>query len=67
MNKENETKVKKTILNSKTKRTITYIVLIVVTIYVCYAVYLLVKQPTDTFTIKEGELYQEETDIRIYC
>lgn len=66
MNKENETKAKKPILNSKNKRTIIYIVLIIVTIYVCYAVYLLVKQPTDTFTVKEGELYQEERDTRIH-
>ena len=32
-------------------------------IYVAYAIYLLVKQPTNIFTIEEGKLYQEETDI----
>lgn len=32
-------------------------------LYVAYAIYLLVKQPTNIFTIEEGKLYQEETDI----
>lgn len=32
-------------------------------LYVVYAIYLLVKQPTNIFTIEEGKLYQEETNI----
>ena len=37
--------------------------LIAITIYIVYAIYLLVKQPTNIFTIEEGKLYQEEIDI----
>lgn len=32
-------------------------------IYIGYTIYLLIKQPTDIFTIEEGKLYLEETDI----
>lgn len=48
---------------SKKKKIIIYITLVIITIYVVYAIYLLIKQPTDTFTVEEGKLYQEETDI----
>ena len=34
-----------------------------VVIYVFYTIYLLIKQPTDVFTLEEGTLYSEETDI----
>ena len=40
-----------------------YITLAAISIYFVYAIYLLVKQPTDIFTVEEGKLYQEETDI----
>lgn len=39
------------------------ITLVAILCYVAYAIYLLVKQPTNIFTIEEGKLYQEETDI----
>ena len=39
------------------------ITLVAILFYVAYAIYLLVKQPTNIFTIEEGKLYQEETDI----
>lgn len=45
------------------KKIMIYITLIVILLYIAYAIYLLVKQPTDIFTIEEGKLYQEETDI----
>ena len=32
-------------------------------IYLLYTIYLLIKQPTNVFTIEEGKLYKEETDI----
>ena len=47
----------------KKKKIIVYLVLIAISIYVVYALYLLVKQPTNVFTIEEGKLYQEETNI----
>lgn len=48
---------------SQKKKIILYIALLAILIYIAYAMYLLVKQPTDTFTIEEGKLYQEETVI----
>lgn len=45
------------------KKIILYIVLLVVVVYLLYTVYLLVKQPTNIFTLEEGTLYSEETDI----
>ena len=35
----------------------------VLVIYLLYVIYLLIKQPTNVFTIEEGKLYKEETDI----
>lgn len=49
--------------NQNKKKVVIYIVLVAILIYVAYAIYLLVKQPTNVFTIEEGKLYQEETDI----
>ncbi len=56
--KEQEKKTKK--LN---KKIIIYIVIALIAIYLAYTIYLLVKQPTDIFTVEEGTLYSEETDV----
>ena len=48
---------------SKKKKIIVYIVLMIILCYVLYTIYLLIKQPTNIFTIEEGKLYQEEIDI----
>lgn len=48
---------------TKNKRIIIYVVLLLALIYIGYTIYLLIKQPTDVFTIEEGKLYLEETDI----
>lgn len=45
------------------KKIIVYITIFLVIIYVIYTIYLLIKQPTDIFTLEEGTLYSEETDI----
>lgn len=45
------------------KRIIIYLILMVVVIYIAYTIYLLIKQPTNIFTVEEGKLYQEETVI----
>ena len=42
---------------------IIYIAVALVSIYLMYTIYLLIKQPTDIFTLEEGTLYSEETDI----
>lgn len=54
---------KKKISTSQKKKIIIYVILFVIVIYVIYTIYLLIKQPTNVFTIEEGTLYQEETDI----
>lgn len=48
---------------TKNKKIIIYVVLVLALIYIGYTIYLLIKQPTDIFTIEEGKLYLEETDI----
>lgn len=48
---------------SPQKKIIVMVTLIAIMLYVAYAIYLLVKQPTNIFTIEEGKLYQEETVI----
>ena len=45
------------------RKIIIYIAIFLVVIYVIYTIYLLIKQPTDIFTLEEGTLYSEETDI----
>ena len=46
-----------------TKKILIYITFILILIYLIYAVYLLVKQPTNKVTVEKGTLYLEETDI----
>lgn len=55
-NKRNKKKV-------KGKKLIIYLTFVFVLIYLIYAVYLLVKEPTDKVTVENGTLYSEETDI----
>ena len=45
------------------KKIIIYIAFIFILLYLVYAVYLLVKEPTDKVTVEQGTLYLEETDI----
>ena len=61
-NKKREKTTKKTKMNQK-KKIILNVIIVAVLIYVVYAIYLLIKEPTNIFTIEEGTLYQEETDI----
>ncbi len=49
--------------NKNIKKIILSILLIAILFYVFYTIYLLIKQPTNTFTVEEGNLYQEEIDI----
>ena len=39
------------------------VILLILASYLIYVIYLLIKQPTNVFTIEEGNLYKEETDI----
>lgn len=61
-NKEQERKNKRITAKQK-KKIILNVIIVAVLIYVVYAIYLLIKEPTNIFTIEEGTLYQEETDI----
>lgn len=45
------------------KKIVLYMVLLVIVMYLFYTTYLLIKEPTNIFTIEEGKLYQEETNI----
>lgn len=45
------------------KKIILYIVAIAAVIYLFYTIYLLIKQPTNIFTVEEGKLYKEEISI----
>ncbi len=45
------------------KKMALYIALLVIIVYVLYIIYLLIKEPTNIFTVEEGKLYQEETDV----
>lgn len=42
---------------------ILFVLLFIIVIYFIYIIYLLVKEPTDIFTVEKGKLYLEETDI----
>lgn len=58
-----ESKKARSLSPSQKKKIIINIVLIIILFYIIYTIYLLIRQPTTTFTIEEGKLYQEETDI----
>lgn len=53
----------KTLSPLRKKKIIINIILIIILFYIIYTIYLLIKQPTSIFTIEEGKIYQEETDI----
>ena len=61
--KENLEKENKRIKKHMNKKIIIYIAIALIVIYLIYIIYLLIKQPTDIFTLEEGTLYSEETDI----
>ena len=58
---EKQAKKKKKLNNKKV--IVISIVLLILAIYLIYVIYLLIKQPTNVFTIEKGKLYKEETDI----
>lgn len=62
---EKSKKAKTEILKSsqKKKKIIIFIIAIAILLYIVYTIYLLIKQPTSTFTVEEGKIYQEETNI----
>ena len=59
MKKEDSIKNK----NKLNKKVIIYIAFCLLMLYLIYAVYLLVKQPTNKVTVENGTLYLEETNI----
>ena len=48
------------------KKIIMDIVFVATIIYIIYAIYLIIKNPTDTVTVENGTLTTEETATRIY-
>ena len=45
------------------KKIIIGIIFALISLYLMYAVYLLIKQPTDKVTVENGTLFLEETDV----
>lgn len=54
----------KSLKKSLRKKYIIYALFVVILIYIMYAIYLLVRTPTDTFTVERGILTQEESATR---
>lgn len=50
-------------VKNKKKVLVIYIAGVMLLIYLFYIIYLLIKQPTNVFTVENGKLYKEETDI----
>jgi len=63
LNKKEAVQKKEREKRKKNKEVMLYIALLILLIYIIYTIYLLIMQPTDIFTIEEGKLYEEETDI----
>lgn len=57
---ENKTNNNKSNTN---KQKIILVIFVLICIYGCYTSFLLIKNPTNIFTIEQGAVYQEETDI----
>lgn len=56
-------KKNRSITRKNNKKIIIYITFLLIVIYMFYAVYLLIKQPTNKVTVEKGTLYSEETEI----
>ena len=63
LEKEEEIKIKNKKIKNKKKTVSIYIAGVILLIYLSYVIYLLIKQPTNVFTVENGKLYKEETDI----
>ena len=63
LEKEEEIKLKNKKIKNKKKTVSIYIAGVILLIYLSYVIYLLIKQPTNVFTVENGKLYKEETDI----
>lgn len=63
--KKEQNKTSKEVKSKKInkKKVVLYIALLAAIIYLVYTIYLLMREPTNIFTIEEGKLYQEETNI----
>ena len=66
MEKEKKKRKRKKKKVSQSKKIVLYVSFAIILLYIMYASYLLVKQPTNVFTIEEGKLYQEENIFRYY-
>lgn len=42
------------------------LIFLILIIYCVYKVVALIKNPTDTFSVEQGKIYQEESTVRIY-
>ena len=58
LEKEEEIKVKNKKIKNKKKTVSIYIAGVILLIYLSYVIYLLIKQPTNVFTVENGKLYK---------
>ena len=58
-------KKKKSNISKRNVIKVTFLIImaIIVFSYICYAIFNLIKQPTDTFVVEQGQLYIEENDV----
>lgn len=63
MKEKHEENKKKKLKEYEKKKIIITFILILVLCYIIYTIYLLVREPTNIFTVEEGKIYKEETDI----
>ncbi len=57
-------KAKKVKISKQNRKSIVIsIIAFIIVAYLLYTIYLLIKEPTNIFTVEEGNLYQEESDI----
>lgn len=53
-------------IKQEKKLVIIPLLIFIVLIYCVYKVVVLIQNPTDTFTVEQGKIYQEEASTRLY-
>ncbi len=61
--KNSKVKKQKTTNKKQMHKSVFFAILLIISLYFLYIIYLLVREPTDIFTIEEGKLYLEETCV----
>ncbi len=62
-NVNNKEKIDERAIKKRRHKLMVAFIIIVIILYFIYVIYLLIRQPTDIFTVEEGKLYLEEADV----